>query len=313
MYASAPETAFARKPMTGDRQNPSYPMNGLLSLSSPIVAQAGYVTETSMGESLVRTGSGIYLAGTSDVPKENGPAGGGYWNAGLVASLDETGAVRWTRLVTLTAHSERFRALWVVGSRLFAVGSGAGYNIVSTGEMFGYGLLTELESATGLEVASWTLGDEHFDAGFNGVWADATRAIAGGWKPWSAFTWTPDFPSGSTPLTWCRKPWRTPTGSCRNTSPCGRFRSTPGSANWPTSACSAFIAGTSSTEGMSSISLSGATARASFFAVGREVVEENLFPVARDRLADLPALLDAAVLPGLLVATRGRAEWPHDP
>ena len=93
---------------------------------TPIVAQAGYVTETSMGESLVRTGNSIYLAGTSDVPKEDGPAGGGYWNAGLVASLDESGVVRWTRSVTLTAHSERFRALWVVGSRLFAVGSGAG-------------------------------------------------------------------------------------------------------------------------------------------------------------------------------------------
>ena len=148
---------------------------------TPIVAQGGYVTETSMGESLVRAGGSIYLAGTSDVPKEDGPAGGGYWNAGLLASLDETGAVRWTRLVTVTAHSERFRALFAVGSRLYAAGSGADYNIVSTGEMFGYGLLSAVESATGLEVASWTLGDEHLQSGFNGVWADATRAIAGGW------------------------------------------------------------------------------------------------------------------------------------
>jgi hypothetical protein len=123
----------------------------------------------------------IYLAGgTDDTGKQPPPSDGGYWDSGLAARLTLAGALEWTSIIRLTAHTERFRAVVPTANGIFFMGIAGRYFTGQTVDQFGYGWIARILPATGVVATHLTFGSDAYESGFDtGVYSGSTMYCGG--------------------------------------------------------------------------------------------------------------------------------------
>jgi hypothetical protein len=147
--------------------------------SHDIVSTTGPVVDLN---DLVAAGGNVYVALEVDDNRKPAPTVGGLWNSGLVESYAAAGAQRWHTVVSLTqGASEGFQSVSVASDVVYAVGYGARYQLSNdTHEVFGYGLISKLSAGTGQEIANFTIGNDHYESGFNSaIWTTSGLFTAG--------------------------------------------------------------------------------------------------------------------------------------
>jgi hypothetical protein len=147
-----------------------------------IVVYAGLETHAYTGKSAVFDGQHLYVAGSTEHAKEPRPSGGGYWRAGLVASVSLVGDVEWTRVVNLSEYSDELVSAFLAQDGLYAVGAYSRFHNNPTDRNFGYGLLSKLDPSTGSVLANMTFGDASYSSGLNTVVVKPGVARSTGWK-----------------------------------------------------------------------------------------------------------------------------------
>jgi len=122
----------------------------------------------------------IYLVGSADVEKENVPSGGGYWDAGFVASVSTIGTMNWLNIFSVSTHSERYYGLYVADNRVYAAGKYDSYVKTSSGEQFGLAVISIFDAMTGDEIYHIGLGAADYASAFNSLIVEGTRAYCCG-------------------------------------------------------------------------------------------------------------------------------------
>lgn len=138
----------------------------------------------------------VYLAGSADVEKESNLSGGGYWDAGFVASVSTGGTMNWLNIFSVSTHSERYYGLYVADNRVYAAGKYDSYVKTSSGEYFGLAVISIFDAMTGDEIYHIGLGAADYASAFNSLIVEGTQAYCcgmtnhftndGGYQAWFA-------------------------------------------------------------------------------------------------------------------------------
>lgn len=149
--------------------------------SRTIVAYQGMNTRAGDGLAFDGAHGTLYIAGRTDVNKTPAPSNGGYWDAGVVASVSTGGDVNWVTPVVLTQYSDFYYGVCATGDALYAAGRYSAFWKSGTDHLYGYGLLSKFDPATGDAEYHLSFGDKTYDSGFNAVRVEGTTASAAGW------------------------------------------------------------------------------------------------------------------------------------
>ncbi len=147
-----------------------------------IVLYTGLETFAYTGKSAAYDGQHLYVAGSTDHAKEPRPAGGGYWEAGFVASLSPVGDLEWTQVVNLSEYTDEFFSVFLGQGGLYVVGAYSAFHNNPSNRNFGYGLLSKLDPGTGSVLANMTFGDPSYMSGLNTVFVKPGIARCAGRK-----------------------------------------------------------------------------------------------------------------------------------
>lgn len=134
-------------------------------------------------DDLEQAGGNLYVAGiVQDHRKQPPPSNGGSWESGLAASYTRSGDLRWATTDSLTRNDDGIFSIAIGPDALYAVGFAANYfSGANPSETFSYGLISKIDLTTGQVIVNFTLGQDHYDAGFStAVWT-ASGLICGGW------------------------------------------------------------------------------------------------------------------------------------
>jgi hypothetical protein len=149
--------------------------------SRDIIAYPGLNTSTSTGDNLTLVNSTLYIAGKTQANKHPEPISGGYWSGGLIASVSTAGNINWIHPVLLSQYSDYYYTLYATSNALYAVGKYSSFWNGTTDRLFGYGLLSRFDLATGDAVHHLSFGNEKYSSGFNTLNVEGLTAAAGGW------------------------------------------------------------------------------------------------------------------------------------
>ena len=132
---------------------------------------------------LAQSGGDLYVAGAVSDPRKSPPSGGGSWSSGFATSFTGAGLPKWSKVVSLTQHSEHLYSIAVGPDAVYAAGAAGGYVFTTDPkDNFGYGWVTKLDLATGTPLADFTFGDEKNSSGFDGAtWTPGGLLVCGGW------------------------------------------------------------------------------------------------------------------------------------
>jgi hypothetical protein len=159
------------------------PMHDLASTevlwTSHVVGYEGLDAHQTTGHSISLGNNGkVYVSGSTDVNKDPGPSGGGYWRAGLVACLSANGNVEWKQRVVLSGFSEYYYDLCANSDGVYAIGRYSSF--ARNGKRFGYGLLTRFDLTTGEVDYHMTMGDKTCRSSLFCLEVDGVTATAAG-------------------------------------------------------------------------------------------------------------------------------------
>lgn len=100
--------------------------------------------------------------------------------AGLAASVSTDGVVNWTSVANLSDYDDQYIDCAVVEDLLVAVGDFAEFHDGTVDRLFGYGLVSVIDKATGEILVSHSIGANTVDSGFNSFVMMGGRAFCGG-------------------------------------------------------------------------------------------------------------------------------------
>jgi len=149
--------------------------------SADIVPEAGLQSWTSSGSGLLHLGNQVFLAGTTDIAKENNPSGGEYWEAAVVACVSTDGSVDWVRTVALSQYSESSDSCYLSDNILYVTGRCSSHLVTDTKARFGNALLLKVDPESGDVLSDLSFGSEHYASGFNDIIVRGGRAFAVGY------------------------------------------------------------------------------------------------------------------------------------
>ncbi len=119
------------------------------------------------------------VGGVNDPDKMPPPSNDDHWKSATAASFTSAGVLRWTKVVSVTQHSEVFYGVTASAAGVFALGECASF--FQQDQRFGYGWICNLSASTGGVVSSSTFGDIQYRSGFNTAIVDGAVIHCGGW------------------------------------------------------------------------------------------------------------------------------------
>jgi hypothetical protein len=122
----------------------------------------------------------IYIAGSTDVDKENNPAGG-YWDAGFIGSVSVNGNLNWMKIISISEHSENYYDIYVTDEALFAVGQYGRYVKSISKRQHGLAFFSIFDPETGAEKYHLGLGSHDYSSGINSALVAGSIALCAGW------------------------------------------------------------------------------------------------------------------------------------
>lgn len=149
--------------------------------SQEIVAQEGFESWTANGRGFACTNNLLFLAGTTEIDKEENPTGGGYWDAGLIARLSTNGSVDWLKSIVLSQYSERFYSCCLGDGVLYVAGKSSALLKTETKNVFANALLLKVDPETGDVVSDHSFGSRYYRSQFNHVIVRGSQAFAVGY------------------------------------------------------------------------------------------------------------------------------------
>jgi hypothetical protein len=122
----------------------------------------------------------LVCGGTQDGTKSQ-PGNGGYWDSGVAAALTLTGDVVWSKFLRATEHSDELFTIVPTQTTWFFAGDCARFTVGETHEVFGYGWIEKLGTATGDELGLLMVGNATYASGFGTAYEQGGRLYCGGW------------------------------------------------------------------------------------------------------------------------------------
>lgn len=137
----------------------------------------------------------LYIAGTTEVDRQQAPSDGGHWDGCLVAKIDiNNGVIIWKKILELSDKSDEFHSIAINNDKLYIVGehSRVYYN-EEPKRAFSNGLLALIDINTGNLLKNYTFGDKtkfsklqtiEFNSGYvylGGLTKSMTNNPANGW------------------------------------------------------------------------------------------------------------------------------------
>lgn len=150
--------------------------------SRNIIGYSGLKTSIYTGKSITLADNGnLYLVGRTDINKESNPSGGGYWGGCLVASVTTGGTINWIKPIALSQYADYYYCVYTDNLGLYAAGRYSSFLNTGTQRLFGYGLLSKFDLATGDAEYHLSFGDDQYRTAFNTLHVEGTTAWAAGW------------------------------------------------------------------------------------------------------------------------------------
>ncbi len=119
----------------------------------------------------------VYAVGCTVVKKSDGQE----WQNGLVASISESGALKWSKSIFLSEHGDFYRAAAIHDGTLFAAGSMSNFIFIATNRAYGLALLSRFSLPAGEELSHSVFGGSSYESGFNAVALIDASVVCGGW------------------------------------------------------------------------------------------------------------------------------------
>ena len=118
---------------------------------------------------LAQSGGDLYVAGAVSDLRKSPPSGGGSWSSGFATSFTGAGLPKWSKVVSLTQHSEHLYSIAVGPDAVYAAGAAGATCSRPTPGQFRLRVGHEARSRDRNALADFTFGDEKNSSGFDGA------------------------------------------------------------------------------------------------------------------------------------------------
>jgi hypothetical protein len=119
----------------------------------------------------------IYAVGKSKVTKSDGQE----WTAGFVASIAESGSLKWSNSIILSDHGDYYQGAAIHQGTLYAAGILSEVWSAATNRIYGLALVSRFSLPAGEVVSHSTFGNSSYASGFNAVEIIGASMLCGGY------------------------------------------------------------------------------------------------------------------------------------
>ncbi len=123
----------------------------------------------------------VYVSGHTDDSGKPAITGGGQWQSGMAARLTLDGTVEWSKFLRHGDYSDVCDIIAPASDATYLVGIAERYMLSKSKDLFGYGWIEKLAPASGDQLASFTIGSDAYESGFNTAHYEGGALFTGGW------------------------------------------------------------------------------------------------------------------------------------
>ena len=115
-------------------------------------------------------GTAAYLSGYTETD-ENKPSNpsNGYWNAGFIAKIDNSGQIIWKKQISLSKYDDSFNDAYLDDKYLYCAGRYATFVKTKSRNYFGYAWLSKIDKNTGNVISNSFFGENSYCSTFNSI------------------------------------------------------------------------------------------------------------------------------------------------